>query len=177
MNGNGFGASPRRAEKCTGLHCRSALPRLLGAAHIAVAIILLPASTFFGYISIIAMVPALVWLIILGLRLWRTSTGAARVLRVTHLVLAPLAVLLVLYGLYALHAARQSAVNGGGLLGAFGLIPIVMGLLAGGLSLVSLCVSASSIFQDAAASEAGSGSGTGKPADARTSPATDDVIT
>ena len=53
------------------------------------------------------------------------------------------------YGLYALHAAQRSAEAGGGLLGAFGLIPIVLGLIAGSLSMVSLFVSYSSALKNA----------------------------
>jgi len=45
-----------------------------------------------------------------------------------------------------LRAARRSAEAGGGLLGAFGIIPIVMGVLAGSLSVVSLCVAYSNSF-------------------------------
>ena len=112
--------------------------RTLGAAHIAVAIVLLPVGTFLSYFSLPVVIPALVWLVILGFRLRRPNIKLLTVLRYTHLFTAPFAVLLFVYGLFALRAARRSAEAEGGLFGAFGLIPIVMGLLAGILSVVSL---------------------------------------
>ena len=128
--------------------CSLTFLRLLGAAHIAVAIALLPLNLFFGLFSLLTIVPGLIWLTILGCRLWRPNARLRIVLRNTHLVLALISILLVVYGLYALHAAQRSAEAGGGLLGAFGLIPIVLGLIAGSLSAVSLCVSYSAILKN-----------------------------
>lgn len=102
------------------------------------AIILLPTALFLGFFTIPVVVPGLIWLVVLGFRLWRPDPKVRTALRVTHTVLGPLAVLLVVYGWFCLHAARRSAEAGGGLLGGFGLIPIVMGVLAGALSIVSL---------------------------------------
>jgi hypothetical protein len=113
-----------------------------------VAIVLLPLSTFLGYFSVLVVVPALVWLVILGFRLRRPDIRLLKALRYTHLFMAPFAVLIFVYGLFALSAARQSAEAGGGLLGAFGLIPIVMGLLAGSLSVISLYVAYSYGFKN-----------------------------
>lgn len=117
---------------------------VLGIAHVLVAIALLPVATFLGHLTILFVVPGLIWLVILGLRLLRPNPGVKKALRVTHSLLAPLAVLLVVYGFHCLQAARHSAEAGGGLLGAFGLIPIVMGALVGTLSAVSLWVTFSS---------------------------------
>lgn len=111
---------------------------LLGVAHVVTALVLLPATLFFGYYSMIVLVPALIWLVILGVRLCRPGGRLRRQLLITHIVLAPLAGLLVAYGAWALRAARQSAEGGGGLLGAVGVIPIGMGLVAGLLSLITL---------------------------------------
>ena len=97
---------------------------ILGVAHIIVAIILLPTVFFLGFFSIPTIVPGLIWLVILGFRLCRSRRAIRTALRLTHSVLAPLAALLVVYGTFCLHAARRSAESGGGLLGAFGLIPI-----------------------------------------------------
>ena len=122
--------------------------RILGVAHIVVAIVLLPVTMFLGFSSALIVIPGLIWLIMLGLRLWRPNTKLRMALRNTHLVLAPFAILLVVYGFYALSRAEESADAGGGLLGAAGLIPIVIGLLAGSLSITSLCVSYSSAFEN-----------------------------
>ena len=127
--------------------------RLLGAAHIAVAIALLPLNLFFGLFSLLIVMPGLIWLVILGFRLWRPNTRLRVVLRNTHLALALISILLVVYGLYALHAAQRSAEAGGGLLGAFGLIPIILGLIAGSLSMVSLFVSYSTTLKKAIGAE------------------------
>jgi hypothetical protein len=118
----------------------------LGMAHLIVAIALLPLATFFGFFGILVVVPGLIWLTVLGVRLLRSNVTVRTAMRVTHLVLAPVAALLVVYGVYCLRAAERSAADGGGLLGTFGLVPIVMGALAGSLSMVSLCVAFSSVL-------------------------------
>ncbi len=147
---------------------RPTLLRILGAAHIIVAVVLLPSAMFLGVFTIPVVIPALIWLVIVGFRLWRTNARLRMVLRYTHLVLAPLAILLVVYGLFALRAAKRSAEAGGGLLGAFGLIPIVMGVLAGSLSIVSLYVSLSTEFNNKAGTEQSLGGDSGKAADGST---------
>ena len=121
--------------------------RLLSLAHVAIAIILLPTVMFFGFLSLLVVTPGLVWLAILGFRLWRPSYRLRAMLRHTHRVLLPFSILLVAYGFFALDAAQRSAEAGGGLLGGFGLIPIVMGLFAGSLSIVSLLVCHSTAFE------------------------------
>jgi hypothetical protein len=131
------------------------IQRLLGISHILVAIVLLPTITFLGYFSILIVIPGLIWLIVLGIWLWRPGCSVRKALRVTHFVLAPLAVLLVAYGLYCLRAAQRSAEGGGGLLGAVGLMPIVMGVLAWSLSIVSLFVLNSNAFRNKAGAEQG----------------------
>jgi hypothetical protein len=125
----------------------------LGVAHIIVAIILLPTVFFLGFFSIPTIVPGLIWLVILGFLLCRGHRAVRPALRLTNLALAPLATLLVVYGTFCLHAARRSAESGGGLLGTFGLIPIVMGVVAGGLSVVSLCVAHSDALMNRSATE------------------------
>jgi hypothetical protein len=120
--------------------------RLLGAAHILVTFALIPLTTFFGLFSMLIIIPGLVWLMVLGFRLWRQDGSLRARLRVTHSVLAPFSILLVVYGLYCLRMARRSAEAGGGLLGAVGLAPIIMGALAGILALVSLHALQSGLF-------------------------------
>lgn len=112
--------------------------RILGLAHIIVAIILLPGNLFLNVFSIPIVLPAQIWLAILGIRLWRPNMKLQTALRRTHYVLAPFSILLIIFGFLAIRDANRSAETGGGLLGAFGLIPITMGFFAGTLSLVSL---------------------------------------
>lgn len=114
---------------------------LLGTAHFVTAMILLPAALFAGVFSVPVVLPLLVWLAVLGYRLFRPRLGLLTSLRVTHFVLAPVSVLLIVYGIHALQAAQRSAGDGGGLLGTFGLVPIGMGMVSGSLALVSLWVS------------------------------------
>ena len=141
------------------------LLRSLGIAHVLVAIVLLPAATFLGIFTIPVVVPGVIWLAVLGVRLWRPSPKVCRALRVTRTLLVPFAVLLVLYGWYCLRAAQRSAEAGGGLLGAFGLIPIVMGVLAGTLAIVSLFAAKSKAFMKTTDAEQGVGGDSGRAAD------------
>ena len=118
----------------------STLLRALGVAHVVVAIMLLPANLFLGFLTIMIVLPAQIWLFSLGIRLWRPDARIQAALRITHLVLAPFAILLIVYGVYAVRAATHSAAAGGGLLGTFGLIPITLGACSGLLALWSLYV-------------------------------------
>jgi hypothetical protein len=130
---------------------RHPLLAVLGLGHLALAIVLAPTALFFGSVSIVLVAPMVVWLVVLGIRLVHPTAGLRRQLLVTHLAMLPFAGLLVAYGVFALREAARSAESGGGLLGAFGLIPIVMGLLAAGLSVVSLAVSRSRVLDEARA--------------------------
>ena len=122
------------------------LTGLLGVAHVLVAIVLLPTAMFLGFFTIPVIVPGLIWLAVLGFRLWRPDRTIRTALQVTHAVVGPLAILLMVYGWFCLQAAQRSAEAGGGLLGAVGLIPIIMGTLAGSLSVVSLITAQSDAF-------------------------------
>lgn len=130
------------------LNRKRTIPIILGVAHILVAIILLPTVFFLGIFGIPTIFPGLIWLVILGIRLCSGHKTLRIALRRTHLVLAPLAVLFVIFGVFCLQAAQRSAEAGGGLLGPFGLIPIAWGIVAGGLSIVSLCVAQSNILKE-----------------------------
>lgn len=141
---------------------------VLGIAHLLVAVALLPVAAFLGLVTVPVVVPGLIWLVVLGVRLMRPNTAVRTALRVTHLLLAPLAVLLVVYGIHALQAAGRSAEGGGGLLGAFGLIPIVIGVLAGCLSLASLWVAFSGAVPRTTEDERGLGGDAGKAANGLT---------
>jgi hypothetical protein len=114
--------------------------RILGVGHLVVAVALLPISLFLGLglTPFLLVVP--LWFIVLGVWLWRPSETLRGALKATHVVAAPFAVWICAYGIFALRAAEESAEGGGGLLGAFGLIPIVAGILSGVLSVVSLAM-------------------------------------
>ena len=124
------------------------IPIILGVAHILVAVILLPTVFFLGIFSIPTTLPGLIWLVVLGIRLCSGHKPLRIALRRTHLVLAPLAVLFVIYGVFCLQAAQRSAESGGGLLGAFGIIPIAWGIISGGLSTASLCFAHSKTLKE-----------------------------
>ena len=111
---------------------------LLGAAQIIIGVALLPLLAFFGVLSMIIAPILLLWMTALGVRVQQPTKMVRAHLRRTHAVVLPLAAGSIIYGVYALVAAGRSAESGGGLLGAFGAIPIVCGVVAGGLSLVSL---------------------------------------
>lgn len=122
--------------------------RVLGAAHIAVAIILLPSTMFVGFVSVPVILPGLIWLVILGNRLWLQKIQFRGAFRHTHIVLALFAALLIAVGLDAIGHAQQSTEAGGGLLSPVAYIPIMMGIPAGLLSIASLYVSYSRAFSN-----------------------------
>ena len=123
----------------------------LGVAHFVVAIVLLPVialAASHGFFLILVILPGLTWLGILGWRLLRPNESLRTALRFTHLVLAPCAAFLVSRGFLFLDGAERSAQAGGSYAASFGVIALVMGFLAGGLSIVSLCVSWSNAFKE-----------------------------
>jgi len=116
----------------------------LGVAHFGVAIALLPVialATSYGFFLNLAILPGLTWLGILGWRLLHPNESLRTALRFTHLLLAPCAAFLVSRGFQIMDGAERSAQSGGSYASIFGVILLVMGFLAGGLSIVSLCVS------------------------------------
>ncbi len=112
--------------------------RVLAVVHVVVAISLLPLTLVFGLplAPLFALGP--VWLVIVAYRLWRPTDQLAALLRRTHIVVAVVAALLCVYGVLALQAAERSAGAGGGLLGAFGLLPLTLGLVLGATAAASL---------------------------------------
>jgi hypothetical protein len=107
--------------------------RALAVAHILIAILLAPITVF---APPLLLGPA--WAIWLGVRLWRHDPGVIGTLRRTHYGFLVLDGLLITYGFMALRAAEESAKRGGGLLGGFGLIPIVIGVSLGLFSILTL---------------------------------------
>jgi hypothetical protein len=114
---------------------------MLGVAHILVGLLLLPLATVLGLVGIPLLALPSLWLVALGVHLWRRGPGVARALRRTHRVSLVVALLVCLYGVVALVGASRSAAAGGGLLGGFGILPIGLGVALGGLAVTSLRVS------------------------------------
>ena len=112
--------------------------RILGVVHVIVGILLLPLTLFFGLLLAPVLLPGPVWIVMLGIRLWRPSSRVGVLLRRTHCVGMTVAALLCVYGVFTLQAAERSAAAGGGLMGGFGLIPLGLGALLGCTAVTSL---------------------------------------
>ena len=117
--------------------------RILGVTHFIVGFLLFPYSLVFGFPVALLFAVGPLWIMALGVLLWRPSPRVLSLLRRTHIIGAVIAVLLSVHGIQALRAAARSAAEGGGLLGGYGLIPIALGLLLGTSSMVSLIVARS----------------------------------
>jgi hypothetical protein len=116
---------------------------VLAGAHFLVGLLLLPVSLAFGAVLAPLMALGPLWIVALGVLLWRPSVRVLAWVRRTHLIAAAVAGLLSVHGILALRAAARSAAEGGGLLGAYGLIPLASGLLLGAISIASLVVARS----------------------------------
>ncbi len=115
--------------------------RLVAAAHFLVALLLLPLCLFFGITVGPLMAAAPLWLAFLGVQLWRgPSPRTFALLRATHWAVLLLAAILIFVGISTLQAAERSAAHGGGLLGAFGFLPIGIGSVLGTLATLTLIV-------------------------------------
>ena len=114
--------------------------RVLAVVHVVVGLLSLPVILVFGLTFAPLLIAGPVWLMALGVRLWRRGEGARAALQRTDVVLLVVAALLGAYGWFALRAAQESAAKGGGLLGAFGLLPLALGAVLGATAAASLCV-------------------------------------
>ena len=112
--------------------------RVLAVVHVVVGFLSLPLALVFGLPFAPVLTCGPIWLMILGYRLWCQGEEAGVLLRRTHLVVLVVAALLDAYGLFALQAAQKSAARGGGLLGAFGFLPLAFGVVLGATAAVSL---------------------------------------
>jgi hypothetical protein len=114
--------------------------RVVATAQILLGILLLPFSMFFGSIAapVLALVP--IWIIVRGCLMWRPRAGSVAVTRRIAWVSLVFGIVASAYGLFALRAAARSAAAGGGLLGAFGLLPLALGLAIACLAGISLAL-------------------------------------
>ena len=123
------------------------LLRVLGLAHIGMAIVYLPNIMFFPLLFAPLFLPFFLWFIFLGGWLWRPGRKLKIALRRTHYILVPYALFLIMFGTYALYRAHLSAEKGGGLMGSFGLIPLTMGILSEILSIATFAMLYSTCFE------------------------------
>jgi hypothetical protein len=113
--------------------------RSLSISHFLVASPLVLLATFFGLVLAPILAVGPVWLCILGSQLWEGSDPRLYTrVRITHAVSLLFATLLCISGLWALQAGERSAAHGGGLLSAWGLIPLSLGCLLGMLAMLTL---------------------------------------
>ena len=111
--------------------------RVLAAAHVVIAILLVPVALFAGVLAPIFLIGP-IWSMMLARRLWRREPEAIRSLRRTHAAFLAIDALLIWYGVWMLKAAEESARRGGGLLGGIGVIPIGIGVCLAVFSVVTL---------------------------------------
>jgi hypothetical protein len=115
------------------------LYRTLSIAHFVVASPLVLLSTFFGLILAPILAAGPVWLCILGSQLWNGSDPRLCMrIRITHAISLFFAALLCASGLWTLQAGERSTAQGGGLLSAWGLIPLSLGCMLGLLAMLTL---------------------------------------
>lgn len=118
---------------------------ILALLQLEVSVALAPLALFLSIPSIIVVLPLMLWLWVLSVRVllnkeWQLPARLLVYLQLTHWSLVVLEALLIVYGIYALKGAHASAAAGGGLLGAFGLFPIGIGLLSGIGSITTIVV-------------------------------------
>jgi hypothetical protein len=115
--------------------------RLVAAAHFMVALLLSPMCLFFGIAVGPVMASGPLWLAFLGVQLWRgPSPRTFALLRATHGAVLLLSAILIFAGIAALQSAESNAAHSGGLLGAFGFLPIGIGCVLGVLATLTLIV-------------------------------------
>jgi len=116
-------------------------PRIAAAAQILLGVLLLPLSTIFGLTPTPVLALGPLWIVALGCRMWWRGADHRTAARRTAGVSLVVGVAAIAYGVVALRAAGRSAAAGGGLLGAFGLVPLVLGLAISCLAGISLASS------------------------------------
>ena len=104
--------------------------------------LLLPFALFLGMTPAPLLALGPLWIIVLGVRMWWPSARVVTLARRSAWVGLVVGAGEMVYGIFALGAAQRSAARGGGLLGAFGLLPLGLGFAIAGLAAVSLALMA-----------------------------------
>ena len=116
-----------------------AMYRGLSIGHYLIAVPLIALSTLFGLVLAPVLATGPVWLCVLGTQLWHgPSPRLCTWVRITHLISLFVGALLIVMGVFALSAAQRSAEHGGGLLGAWGFIPMICGGVLAVLAVATL---------------------------------------
>jgi hypothetical protein len=115
--------------------------RIAGASQVLVGVLLLPFALFLGITPAPVLALGPLWMIVLGVRMWWPSARVVALARRGAWIALFVGAGEMAYGIFALHAAQRSAARGGGLLGAFGLLPLGLGLAIACLAGVSLVLS------------------------------------
>ena len=100
--------------------------KIVGILHFFVGAILIPGSIFLSSYFFIAVG---IWLIILGVGFLRNRESVLSEAAAAHKFLCILSGLLSLYGVWALYMGNVSSQMGGGIMSAYGLIPLSVGIL------------------------------------------------
>jgi hypothetical protein len=106
---------------------------------VLLGVLLVPFALFLGMTPAPVLLLGPLWIIVLGVRLWRPTARVITHARRGAWIGLVLGVAEMAYGVSALRAAARSAARGGGLLGGIGLLPLGFGLAivcAAGLSLL-----------------------------------------
>ena len=123
--------------------------RFLGVAYLVAALVSLTMTLIFGFLVAPVLLVGVAWLAAVGGRLLVGSPSAGLQARGTVIIAAPVSVAMCVYGLYALRAAARSADEGGGLLGSFGVIPLILGITLAAVSVLTLALTRPDTKSDA----------------------------
>lgn len=110
--------------------------RILAAAHIVIALVLMPLTLAAGLAAPLLLAGP-VWAVVLAVRMWKRQPNVGAALRRTQAAFLVIDALLIWYGLWALRMGAESAARGGGLLSGIGIVPIALGC---GLAMFSVVV-------------------------------------
>jgi hypothetical protein len=99
--------------------------------NVPIAIIL--ATTQAGPFAVIG-----IWMAVVGRWIWLAEASSNKAVLTTHKIILAAGILAIAYGAFALAAASKSAAEGGGLMGAIGLFPLVIGGCLSALALSSI---------------------------------------
>jgi hypothetical protein len=112
-----------------------ALLRVVAFLHLVAGVLMIPSSLLSAFFLGVALG---VWLLVLGIGLWRARFPVWRAAVVTHWLIFVLAALMAVVGGFSLVQARLSFLHGNEILRSFGLSPLIGALLLALFATVSL---------------------------------------